>query len=323
METPYSPNVDIDVSENVNSDGDIGLLDMEFDIEEDIQAELEDFIFLSRLGLFREARELFKQNLEPHLGFFPVLAEFADMLLEEGAYAELSQLLMNPTKTGFSESECQLLALMKALSEAYIEQKLSETKEQQDDAKPKLGVALDLAQNWHNGRRKATHSFSEVEVFDEATKAESLLLYLFRRKADMRGRRFDEWQHNLLRLQKQVHPAFSPGVREQYPGSLEKLDQALRHDPDAMVRLLLEKRADIDKHDWYARPALHAADLEEAIGVARKAVDATPQDHPDRARRLNNLGVRLGDRYSRTEAISDLEKVIGATGLGRRSLGRP
>ncbi|RYP05472.1 hypothetical protein DL765_009836 [Monosporascus sp. GIB2] len=46
------------------------------------------------------------------------------------------------------------------------------------------------------------------------------------------------------------------------------------------------------------------SDLEEAIGVAREAVDATPQDHPDRAGRLNNLGVRLGNRYSRTGAMA-------------------
>ena len=38
--------------------------------------------------------------------------------------------------------------------------------------------------------------------------------------------------------------------------------------------------------------------------------DVTPEDHP-RARWLNNLGVGLGDRYERTEAIVDLEEAIG------------
>ncbi|KAL8364557.1 hypothetical protein RB595_003713 [Gaeumannomyces hyphopodioides] len=52
------------------------------------------------------------------------------------------------------------------------------------------------------------------------------------------------------------------------------------------------------------------ADLEEAIRVGREAVDAAPLDHPDRAGRLNNLGVRLGDRYSRTGAMADLEEAI-------------
>jgi hypothetical protein len=38
-------------------------------------------------------------------------------------------------------------------------------------------------------------------------------------------------------------------------------------------------------------------DLEEAILVARQAVDVTPKDHPDLAGRLNNLGNKLGRRY--------------------------
>ncbi|KAH7169513.1 hypothetical protein DER46DRAFT_462481, partial [Fusarium sp. MPI-SDFR-AT-0072] len=63
------------------------------DIVEDIPAELEDFIFLSRLGILEEAKGLFEQNLRPYISFFPVLAEYADMLLEEGLYADLSQLL--------------------------------------------------------------------------------------------------------------------------------------------------------------------------------------------------------------------------------------
>lgn len=52
------------------------------------------------------------------------------------------------------------------------------------------------------------------------------------------------------------------------------------------------------------------ADLEKAIQRAQEAVDATPQDHPDRVGRLNNLGIGLGDRYARTGAIADLEEAI-------------
>ncbi|KAJ6003554.1 CHAT domain-containing protein [Penicillium canescens] len=52
------------------------------------------------------------------------------------------------------------------------------------------------------------------------------------------------------------------------------------------------------------------ADLEEAINTARKRIDATPLDHPNRARWLNNLGLYLGDRYSGTGAIADLEEAI-------------
>ena len=39
-------------------------------------------------------------------------------------------------------------------------------------------------------------------------------------------------------------------------------------------------------------------DLQEAIRFAQAAVDATPEDHSNRATYLNNLGIRLGDLYS-------------------------
>ena len=51
-------------------------------------------------------------------------------------------------------------------------------------------------------------------------------------------------------------------------------------------------------------------DLQEAIRLGRTAVDATPIDHPDRARQLNSLGVSFSVRYQRTGAIDDLHETI-------------
>ncbi|RYP48549.1 hypothetical protein DL768_005588 [Monosporascus sp. mg162] len=51
-------------------------------------------------------------------------------------------------------------------------------------------------------------------------------------------------------------------------------------------------------------------DLEEAIGVAREAVESTPHDHPDQAGRLSNLGTKLGRRYERTGETANLEEAI-------------
>ncbi len=51
-------------------------------------------------------------------------------------------------------------------------------------------------------------------------------------------------------------------------------------------------------------------DLNRAVDVASQAVDATPQDHPNRARWLNNLGIRLGNRFERTGSIDDLNRAI-------------
>jgi len=51
-------------------------------------------------------------------------------------------------------------------------------------------------------------------------------------------------------------------------------------------------------------------DLNDAVDVARQAVDITPLDHPDRARRLNNLGNRLSHRFERTGSTDDLNDAV-------------
>jgi hypothetical protein len=60
---------------------------------------------------------------------------------------------------------------------------------------------------------------------------------------------------------------------------------------------------------WYKRTG-GVADLEDAIQAAQKAVESTPEDHPDRAATLNDLGVMLSMRYERTGSIADLEDAI-------------
>ena len=49
------------------------------------------------------------------------------------------------------------------------------------------------------------------------------------------------------------------------------------------------------------------ADLDESIGVTREAVKATPDDHSNPAMHPNNLGLRLGDRFSLT-TMADLQE---------------
>ncbi|KAK1989777.1 hypothetical protein LX36DRAFT_557719, partial [Colletotrichum falcatum] len=50
--------------------------------------------------------------------------------------------------------------------------------------------------------------------------------------------------------------------------------------------------------------------IEEAITVVQEAVKATQEDHPDRTGQLNNLGVRIKGRCSRTNTMADLEEAI-------------
>ncbi len=50
--------------------------------------------------------------------------------------------------------------------------------------------------------------------------------------------------------------------------------------------------------------------MEEAIQLVQRALDGTPDDHPHRTQRLGNLGSHLGERFSRTGDLNDLEEAI-------------
>ena len=52
------------------------------------------------------------------------------------------------------------------------------------------------------------------------------------------------------------------------------------------------------------------ADLDTAIQRFQEALDATPADHPDRAGRLQSLGLGYRDRYQRIGTETDLDAAI-------------
>ncbi|RYP54761.1 hypothetical protein DL769_010292 [Monosporascus sp. CRB-8-3] len=56
-------------------------------------------------------------------------------------------------------------------------------------------------------------------------------------------------------------------------------------------------------------------DLNRAIDVADMAVKAVPQDYPDRAGRLNNLGGFLGWRFDRTGSMDDLNRAVNVADM--------
>ncbi|KAJ3575390.1 hypothetical protein NPX13_g4046 [Xylaria arbuscula] len=62
--------------------------------------------------------------------------------------------------------------------------------------------------------------------------------------------------------------------------------------------------------DRYLKQDGHGRSRRRLVQVARQAVEATPEAHPNRATFLNSLGIRLGDRYSRTGNMGDLEESI-------------
>ncbi|KAK5081196.1 hypothetical protein LTR05_007990 [Lithohypha guttulata] len=62
-------------------------------LKEDIAAELEDFMLLTRLGTYDEASEFVNQVLWPHFSWFPILAEVLYFFREQDDYNGLARVL--------------------------------------------------------------------------------------------------------------------------------------------------------------------------------------------------------------------------------------
>lgn len=97
------------------------LSDTEHGLIWDTAAELEAFVRLGRLGCFKAAREMFAVNLATRKAWFPITAEYAELLLDQGDCETLASLcvdLVVPTdddsgnSSPFSTEESQLLRLI-------------------------------------------------------------------------------------------------------------------------------------------------------------------------------------------------------------------
>ena len=65
----------------------------------------------------------------------------------------------------------------------------------------------------------------------------------------------------------------------------------------------------IGLRDQYQRTG-QLVHLDQSIQYSQQAIDATADDHPDRARQLQSLGAGLHDRYQRTGQADDLDQAI-------------
>lgn len=72
---------------------------LELDIEGDVESHLEEFSRLKRLGHFHAAEQYFQSNLHDYLDVPPVAIEYAEMLLLQGAYKRLKELLLRKELT--------------------------------------------------------------------------------------------------------------------------------------------------------------------------------------------------------------------------------
>ncbi|KAL4889457.1 hypothetical protein BDV59DRAFT_210367 [Aspergillus ambiguus] len=95
---------------------------LDLDASLDINHDIERLARLCRLGHFSQAAMLFEERLAPHVDFFPVVAEYADLLLEQEDYGHLhkfiSSRLLDP-HVKFSDEEVLLLKLLKSLAEIH------------------------------------------------------------------------------------------------------------------------------------------------------------------------------------------------------------
>jgi hypothetical protein len=72
------------------------------DTEEDIESHLERFSRQKRLGQFKDAEQYFSAHLQNHISLPPVFMDYADMLLRQGSYSRLRELLLSPAFTQVS-----------------------------------------------------------------------------------------------------------------------------------------------------------------------------------------------------------------------------
>lgn len=88
----------------------------------DLEPDLETLARLNRLGHFRQGIRLFEERLASHVDFFPVVAEYADLLLEQGNFKHLYQFistrLMDP-HVRYLDEEVLLLETLKAFAEIH------------------------------------------------------------------------------------------------------------------------------------------------------------------------------------------------------------
>jgi hypothetical protein len=84
---------DNDGENKIGMGPDIDLMNSDLHIVQDVEADLEEYTRLNRLGRFGEASKLFRETLHRHLGCFAVLAEHCNALLYQGNYAHASLVL--------------------------------------------------------------------------------------------------------------------------------------------------------------------------------------------------------------------------------------
>lgn len=119
---------------------------MTIDVQIDVTEDVTEISRLNRLGRFKEGIQLYEQKLKSHTDFFPVAAEYADLLLQQGSYGAASSFVSeclsaqeesedSATKFEYEHEEKLLLKSIQALADIFSQGHLEKA----------LEVALDVS----------------------------------------------------------------------------------------------------------------------------------------------------------------------------------
>lgn len=113
-----------------NSTEGVDRVKLVFDIEEDVVAELQEFVRLSHSGLFLDAQALFDECLSPYDRWFPALAEYCDNLLRQGRYGDLRAVSADAITKFDDAHKSQLFTLMEVIAKVHQEGSVNDSFEQ-------------------------------------------------------------------------------------------------------------------------------------------------------------------------------------------------
>ena len=108
-------------SESPTDDLQIQLLSNEMQWTQDLPGDLDTFARLTRAGHFARAESFYQEVLRVHAQFFPVAAEYCDMLIEQGAFARAEEFLANNEQSGYDEEETLVMALLHGIAKIHTQ----------------------------------------------------------------------------------------------------------------------------------------------------------------------------------------------------------
>lgn len=112
---------------------------LEMDVALDIQTDLESLARMNPLGHYKSAIRLFNERLASHVDFFPVVAEYADLLLQRGDFGQLYQFLghhLSKSQHEYKYAEKLLMRVLRSFAQIHTKGALL----------PALNMALEIRQ---------------------------------------------------------------------------------------------------------------------------------------------------------------------------------